>query len=407
MSKFDTYFLMGVQDVIEYAKEKLDFFNGDSSLSGKEIGDGNLNYVYRVWDENSSRSVIVKQAGHSLRISEDMKISVDRNRIESEILLLQDKFAPGMVPKIYDYDTVMCACFMEDLTGHVIMREALMNGEIFPDFAEDITTFMVNTLLPTTDVVMGHKEKKALVKNYINPELCEITEELVYTEPYNNMNGRNNVFPPVSDFVQKELYDDGELHLEVAKLKFDFMNNAQALLHGDLHTGSVFIKQGSTKVIDPEFAFYGPIGYDVGNVIANLEFAYLHAGAVMGNSAQKTEFMSWVEETIERVVDLFILKFNKFYDLNVTEPMAKVKGFREAYLASVLSDTAAVTGLELNRRIVGMANVKDITCIEDEAKRARAEKICITAAKGFIKKRGGFRRGADFLAEFKKAEAKF
>jgi 5-methylthioribose kinase len=43
------------------------------------------------------------------------------------------------------------------------------------------------------------------------------------------------------------------------------MNNAQALIHGDLHTGSILIKEDSMKVIDPEFAFYGPMGYDIGN----------------------------------------------------------------------------------------------------------------------------------------------
>ena len=91
------------------------------------------------------------------------------------------------------------------------MRQSLINGEIFPDFSEDITTFMVTTLLLTTDVVMGHKEKKGLVKNYINPELCEITEDLVYTEPYNDRNRSNNVFPPMADFVQTELYNDTEL----------------------------------------------------------------------------------------------------------------------------------------------------------------------------------------------------
>ena len=40
--------------------------------------------------------------------------------------------------------------------------------------------------------------------------------------------------------------------LEVAKLKFDFMTHAQALIHGDLHTGSIFIKEDSTKVIDAD-----------------------------------------------------------------------------------------------------------------------------------------------------------
>ncbi len=102
---------------------------------------------------------------------------------------------------------------------------------------------------------MNHKEKKELVKNYINPELCEITEELVYAEPFTNHNKRNELFPLNDGWIREHIYSDKELRIEVAKLKFSFMTNAQALIHGDLHTGSVFVKNDSTKVIDPEFAF--------------------------------------------------------------------------------------------------------------------------------------------------------
>lgn len=48
------------------------------------------------------------------------------------------------------------------------------------------------------------------------------------------------------------------------------MNHAQALVHGDLHSGSIFVNEEGLKVIDPEFAYYGPIGYDIGNVIGNM-----------------------------------------------------------------------------------------------------------------------------------------
>ena len=145
MSRFDNYFLMKEPDVIEYIKEKLDFFCMGASLNVKEIGDGNLNYVFRVWEEATGKSVIVKQAGEALRISAEMKVSTDRNRIESEILNIQDQYAPGLVPKIYMYDTVMCACAMEDLSDHQLMRYALMKHEIFPRFADDITTYLVHT----------------------------------------------------------------------------------------------------------------------------------------------------------------------------------------------------------------------------------------------------------------------
>lgn len=53
-----------------------------------------------------------------------------------------------------------------------------------------------------------------------------------------------------------------------------FCERAQALIHGDLHTGSVMVTTDSTQVIDPEFAFYGPMGFDIGAYLGNLILAF-------------------------------------------------------------------------------------------------------------------------------------
>jgi len=408
MSRFDTYFLMKTEDVAEYVQEKLSFFPEDAKLESKEIGDGNLNYVFRVKDVETGKSIIVKQADEALRISAEMKISKDRGRIEAKILGIQGKYAPGLVPEVYLYDGVMCALTMQDMVGHTMMRTGLINHEIYPLFADHISTFLVNSLLLTTDVVMGHKEKKELVKSFINPDLCEISEDLVYSEPYMDYNRRNNVFPPNKEFVEKELYEDKKLHLEAAKCKFDFMNNAQSLIHGDLHTGSIFINTEHTYVFDPEFAFYGPMGYDIGNVVANMFFAWCNGDATMEASPEKEEFCEWTLDTIEEIVDQFIAKFKISFKENVTDPMAKTEGFMEWYLDGILRDTAAVAGLESIRRAVGMATVKDLTSIPDEKKRARAERIVIMLAKDYIMNREtSFRSGADYRNAIQKAIAKF
>lgn len=400
MSKFDTYFLMKAEDAIEYARLKVPQKNWDvPSMQCREIGDGNLNYVFKVQDAQG-HSVIIKQAGSALRISADMILSTDRNRIESEILILQGKLAPGYVPEIYFYDTVMCACGMQDLSDHAIMRTAMLQHKIYPKFADQISTFMAQVLMGTTDVVMDHQEKKELQRKFISPGLCDISEALVYTEPYNDEVGRNNVFPPIAGFVQEKLYGDEELHCEVAKLKMDFMTRAQSLIHGDLHTGSIFINEETTMVFDPEFCFYGPMGYDIGNVIANMIFAWCN-----GDAAGDAEFCKWVEGVIVDVINLTMDKMRAYYEEHVTDTMCKNKAYEEYYLGTILADTAAVTGLELNRRIVGMANVKDITTIADEAKRARAEKICITAAIDFIKNRDAKKCGNCFLNTLKDAVA--
>lgn len=399
MSKIDftkEYFTMKEEEAIEYSKTVLKFFQEDAELTCKEIGDGNLNYVFRVIDKKNNKSVIVKQAGPVARISDEFKLSPDRNRIESEILKLQYSLAPGLVPEVYHYDPIMNCCAMEDLSDHEILRTALLKHKSFPLFADHITTYMVNTLLLTTDVVMGHKEKKESVKSFINPELCEISEDLVYTEPFFDC-PRNDIFEATKPLAKELLWDDKKFILETAKLKFEFMNNAQSLVHGDLHSGSVFIKEDSTKVIDPEFAFYGPAGYDVGNVVAHLIFAMVNGQATMEEGAEKENYINWTKSAIKDVVDMFKEKFNKLFHEKATEKVAKYEGFKEYYLNSILRDTAGVAGLELCRRILGLAHVKDITSIEDKEKRTEAEKFCLVVGKKLIMNREVMLNGDSYL----------
>ena len=72
----------------------------------------------------------------------------------------------------------------------------------------------------------------------------------------------------------------------------------------------------------------------------------------------------------------------------VTEPMAKVKGFKEWYFDGILKDTAGYAGTELHRRTVGMANVVDVTTIQDEKETPPCGRINILAGKEYIMNQG-------------------
>ncbi len=400
MPTFDKHFQMKVEDAILYAKEKLNLFDPNAQLEGKEIGDGNINYVFQIWDVNTKKSVIIKHGDILLR-SSGRPLDIDRNRIEAQVLMLQEDFAPGLVPKIYHYDPIMCALSMEDISDHHNLRKALLEGKTFSKLADHITTFIVDTLLPTTDLVMDSGEKKDAVKNYINKDLCKISEDLVFTEPYIDYKNRNIVLKENIDFVRKHLYEDKELILEAGKLKNNFMNNAQALIHGDLHSGSIFVKEDSTKVLDPEFAFYGPIGYDLGNVIGNLFFPWANA-FVTKEEKEIEDFVKWMEKTIEAIVSLFKEKFIKKYKEIVTDVMAKEEYYMKWYLDKILSDTAGSAGLEIIRRVVGDSKVLDITSIKDINARVKAERILILTGKAFIKNREKIQCGKDYTDIFQK-----
>ncbi|MFK3939032.1 S-methyl-5-thioribose kinase [Alkalihalobacillus sp. NPDC078783] len=390
----ERYFTMTETEAIEYAKT-LSIFPEGSAITCEEIGDGNLNYVFRLVDPQTSQSIIIKQAGPVARISDEFKVSPDRNRIEHDILKIQGELVPEFVPEVYHYDPIMNCTVMEDLSNYTILRKAFLHKQTFPLLSDHLSTFLVQTLLLTSDLVLNHKDKKEQVKAFINPELCEITEDLVYTEPFYDCH-RNEVFSETLPYVQEEFWGDEQLALETAKLKFQFLTKAQSLIHGDFHTGSIFVTEHQTKVIDAEFAFYGPAGYDIGNIIANLIFAYVNGEETIEDPIERESYTSYLLTTIRELVDQFKEKFTyAFYD-QVTERVAEYPGFLEYYLEELLTDTAAVVGLELSRRVIGLAPVEDLTSITDPTKRASAEIACLKAAKVFILNRQDFFHGEDF-----------
>jgi len=392
---FNKYKKLNEIDSIKYVKEKMDLFGEDENLISREIGDGNINYVYRIFSKDRSSSIVVKQADKKLR-SSGRNLDRDRIRIEAEALILEGELAPGMVPKIYLYDEIMNCIIMEDLSEYQIMREALLDGKICKNFAEKISDFLVNTMIPTTDLVKSPMEKKKMVKNFINPELCDISERLVFKDPYIDI--EENTFQEDNKvFVENDLYKDENLHTEVLKLKNEFMTNAQALIHGDLHTGSIFVKDDEIKIIDSEFAFYGPIGYDIGNVIANLIFAKIR-NLILNRTPNN--FDIWITKTIKNTLDLFKKKFYKYLLKNTEENSIKTKGFYQWYLNGILEYTAGAAGLEIIRRIVGEAKVKDIETIKNSELKSKGERLGIAVAKDFIIRRKEIKQGKDYLDIF-------
>ncbi len=391
------YVELNEKTVVEYVNNKMDFFAPDAEYVCNEIGDGNLNLVFRVKDTKNNKSLIVKQALPYVRAAgEDWPLDIGRGEIETHILNIEYELTDGLVPKVYFYDADMYCMAMEDLDNYIIMRYGLLDYNQYPYFADQISDFLVKTLLLTSDVVMGHKEKKENVKAFINPELCEITEDLVYTEPF-HIGARNDMEEALVKFHKEEIVEDEELAREVAKLKFDFMNNAQALLHGDLHTGSIFVNPESTKVIDPEFAFYGPMAYDIGALIANLIMNYISTKASLEEGQLRSKHEKFLLDAIRDVVDMFKSKALELWDEVVTDKMAKTKGFKEYYINDVLVNSAGVAGCEMVRRTVGFAHVKDLDGIANDEKRIKAKKENLHLAKILIKNRAEIVTGEEYL----------
>ena len=272
---------------------------------------------------------------------------------------------------------------MEDLSDHVIMRRGLIEGNQYPLFAEHIGRFLAHTLFFTSDLGKNQQEKKIQLGRFINPELCKITEDLIFDAPYRNAD-TNNFEAPIRDAAE-QLWSDKELHLEVAILRNKFLTQAQALLHGDLHTGSIFIKPDSTKVIDPEFAYYGPMGFDIGAVLANLLLNYAAQEGWSKDEESRSAYRAYLTQTVTEVWTQFEANFRALWNEHGVDPVFATPGYQDYFMANLLRDTVGFTGAKMVRRIVGLAHVADIDKIEDASARERARRLALTIGTACIR----------------------
>lgn len=401
MGKYDSFFLMDRETVLQYAVEVLHRFTPDEKVVCEEIGDGNINYVFRLRSLQDGYSLIIKQADRLLR-SSGRPLDQNRSRIEAAVLKLEGELAPGLVPEFYHYDEVMAATAMENVSAYGNLRKELAENRVYPHLAANLATFTVDTLLPTTDLVLDAEEKKRRVQFFTNPELCKITEDLVLTEPYDNYKGRNILFPGNEAFVERMLYQNEALHAEVAALRLNFMNNAQALLHGDLHTGSVFANRDGIKVLDPEFAFYGPMGYDIGNVIGNLVFSWANKCFAHAEESEAADAAGALESTIAEFYDRTRSRLEMRYNELVELPLYRVPAFRAGWIDSVMADAAGYAGTEIIRRTVGDSKVMEITSVTNPAQRIPMERVLIRLGIALIMQRRSYRAGGELTGEFRR-----
>jgi len=368
----------------------------DSELQVVEVGDGNLNYVYFVSSTRDPRlSVVVKQAPPYLRLVGEAW-PLPRERMEREVAALRrfGALCPEHVPSVFHADSEKFLMVMQRLDSHRVLRGGLIDGIVYPRLADHISTFLARTLFHGSDLYLAPDAKKAAVGGDINTELCRITEELVFTFPFEDH--PSNVYSPALPAAAIERLRTHEpLRLAAGEMKWAFMNHAETLVHGDLHTGSIMANEHETYVIDPEFAFYGPMGFDTGAFIANLLLAYYardwHDRAAGRDPAA---YQGWLLDQVEAVWNAFTQKFAQIWRLHERETghayiggpagTRAAEAFRDDFIKRLFADTLGFAGCKMIRRIVGMAKVAEITSIKDDAVRARVEVRCLKLAEALL-----------------------
>jgi 5-methylthioribose kinase len=354
-----------------------------SKWAVREVGDGNLNLVFVV--EGPQGAAVVKQALPYVRlVGDSWPLPLKRSYFEFHALTRFAKRDPGMVPEIYHFDEEQAIIIMEFLSPHVILRQALIEGQQLPKIASDLGIFLARTLFRGSDLSMDTKVRKADLALFAdNAALCDITESLVFSDPYYDAKLNRHTSPQL-DSIVAQLRADRDLKVAAQRLKHIFAAMPETLLHGDFHTGSVMVTEDQTRVIDPEFAFYGPIAFDVGMLLANFWMSYFSQRGHEDNGSRES-MRKYLLKVIVDIWKNFCDEFSRLwhgerngilYQRQLFEDQGDTLGAEQA-LDSVLQgiwvDMLGFAGVEMHRRILGLAHNADFEMIEDADLRASCE----------------------------------
>ena len=363
-----------------------------------ELSDGNLNHVYVI--RGPSGAMCIKQAPPYVRcIGEDWPLTQDRVRIESAVLAEQARHCPTHIPTLHHTDLPQCLIVMQFIPPpHAILRKGFIAGTTYPLLADHCSTLLARTLFHTSLLAMDSQQFATQVASFSNVEMCRLTEQVIFTDPYYNAEFNKHTSPQL-DAEAEAMRGDVQAKAAAARLKSIFIQKPQALLHGDLHSGSIMATQETTYVIDPEFGFVGPIAFDVGKLLGNLLLAYFavegHATPQSPRAAQQT----WFLDTIVSIWRGFESKFTHLWETHGTEGDACASplfgpqaargdearhALQRLFFQELWDETVGMAGVCMIRRLIGVAHVAEMEGIEDVEVRARCERRALKLGRALL-----------------------
>jgi 5-methylthioribose kinase len=344
------------------------------AVSVVEVTAGNMNRVFIA--TGPLGSLAIKQAPPFVQVAgPGWPIDPARIGAEARAYDVLSRIVPDSVPFVVSCDLERFILVMEDLSELRVLRDELV-GQVqavtagrpvapidFVHLGTVVGRFVGELSRATGVEELGASAHAELVAVSANPELCDLTFDVVLDEPFRE-HDHNHWHPSLESRV-RDLYASVDVKDAVVGLHATFRTSAQALLHGDLHSGSLMVGPApdtaasvqQVRVFDPEFSFVGPIGLDLGLFWANLEIAAVAADAV-GADALATARRAAIDAS-----------WSSFASLRQRQ------NADEDALASVRADAWRFAGAEALRRVVGYAHAADLETLPPDVAAAAQQSV--------------------------------
>ncbi|GAB6966012.1 S-methyl-5-thioribose kinase [Komagataeibacter kakiaceti JCM 25156] len=362
----------------------------------REVSDGNLNNVFIVGGPEGE--VCLKQSLPHVRVDPTWKMPLDRTFFEATWLRAVLPLVGGLTTEFLHFDPVLHVLIVESLSSHTVYRTALMRALDWPDVAPRIGTFIAQATFGTSLLAQPFEDIFAARRIFAgNVALTRITLDLVFDQPYRD-HPRNNWDETDLTPLVLDIRSSAPTLLAVENLRRRFLSQPQALLHGDLHTGSIMTTPEDTRVIDGEFALYGPIGFDCGMFVGNLVLHYFATPDIAARKATLRDIAAFWASFHERFLALW--NRDEAPPPGTLRPLAYGPASHMAQLAfleEVEADTIGFASAEIIRRLIGYAHTADFDVITDPRQRGACRAGALSFAYHILDHTAQIRTIGDFL----------
>lgn len=327
----------------------------------EEIGNGNLNHVYRA--SAQKRSVIIKQAlPYVRRVGRSWPLTVNRLRIEARAYEIHSQASPGSLPSLLGYDDGAHLLALEDLHDATDWRTELNAGTDNQDVAAEVGLYSARVFAETGTLLRSASETATIRSTFHDADMQVFAERMAFIAPYTT--DPTNAWPSHLSETAERIRSDRLAMDAAVRGRWIFRTTGECLLHGDLHSGSIMaMKDHRARIIDLEFAFVGPIAFDIGTLLAHLVLARIRRTVIGGNTKH-----------IDAAAAAYWTSFSDALGLLIS----KVDYRSQELERRLVSESSLFAGIEILRRIGGHFHVDDFRSLDVNA-RARAEQIAVNA----------------------------
>ena len=373
----DTYTVFSPAEVITYVRTMLPDFSPDEELQATRLTgsnqsvDGRVNAITIIRSATGKHSLVCKQIMPYVKLSEESPsytLPMERFSLEIHSLTFWDSICPGSVPRLYLTDERNSLMLMEDLSHLTLLSVELLKGSYLPNLSRQLGEFLGKTAFYTSRLFLTQDEMYQLKQLFTVCNTKTAWDHFMFTGTI-----LQPAHPSVNPHIQESLEHfckQPRIRQATLRLRDIYMEKQHCLIHSDLHSSNILVDRQTMKVLDTEYATYGPVSFDIGRLISSFILSY---GALLPQDlslAKKIDYPAYLLSLIEETYHHFETSLEAAWKQHLPKDRDYHNPYNQFFRKTILQETLGFAACAAISRIYDGGLPFDFKEIPDLKQRA-------------------------------------